>query len=149
MNYRHGYHAGNFADVVKHIALVVILLHLKKKDTPFAVVDSHAGRGLYDLSGAQADKTGEAQGGIARLMDLSRAMPEALSTYLSLVKENTAYPGSPLIAARLLRPQDRLTAIEKHPEEFAVLEDTLAPFRNVAARAGADGPAIRISGRIF
>jgi 23S rRNA (adenine2030-N6)-methyltransferase len=140
MNYRHGYHAGNFADVVKHIALVVILLHLKKKDTPFAVVDSHAGRGLYDLSGAQADKTGEAQGGIARLMDLSRAMPEALSTYLSLVKENTAYPGSPLIAARLLRPQDRLTAIEKHPEEFAVLEDTLAPFRNAVAENG-DGYA--------
>src|SRR4051794_2778165 len=121
MNYRHGYHAGNFADVVKHVALVAILLHLRKKDAAFSVIDSHAGRGEYDLQGDQALRTGEAQNGIARLMDLSCALPEALSTYLSLVREtgSNAYPGSPLIAAKLLRPQDRLTAIEKHPEEFA------------------------------
>ena len=87
MNYRHGYHAGNFADVVKHLALVAILLHLRKKDTAFAVVDSHAGRGAYDLKGTEAGKTGEAQNGIARLADLSSEIPEALSTYLSLVKE--------------------------------------------------------------
>src|SRR5215469_3688423 len=104
MNYRHGYHAGNFADVVKHIALVAVLLHLMKKDTAFSVVDSHGGRGAYDLSGEQSQRSGD--------------MPEALSTYLSLVKEENLYPGSPLIAARLLRPQDRLTAVEKHPEEF-------------------------------
>ncbi len=61
MNYRHGYHAGNFADVVKHIALVAILQHLKKKDTAFAVIDTHAGRGAYDLSGEHAAKTGEAR----------------------------------------------------------------------------------------
>src|SRR5882757_8785796 len=98
MNYRHGYHAGNFADVVKHVALVAILLHLKKKDAAFAVVDSHAGRGAYDLTGAEAGKTGEAQGGIARLADLSGDLPEALSVYLSLAKEGgaPAYPGSPL-----------------------------------------------------
>src|SRR6187431_583207 len=145
MNYRHGYHAGNFADVVKHLALVAILLHLRKKDTAFAVVDSHAGRGAYDLKGAEAGKTGEAQGGIARLADLSGELPEALSMYLSLVRENigasaragatiqNVYPGSPLIAAKLLRPQDRLTAIEKHPEEFAALEKVLAPYRNGTA----------------
>jgi len=138
MNYRHGYHAGNFADVVKHLALVAILLHLRKKDTAFAVVDSHAGRGAYDLKGIEAGKTGEAQGGIARLADLSGEMPEALSTYLSLVREGNVYPGSPLIAARLLRPQDRLTAIEKHPEEFAALEKVLAPYRNCTAEL-ADG----------
>jgi 23S rRNA (adenine2030-N6)-methyltransferase len=132
MNYRHGYHAGNFADVVKHIALVAILLHLRKKDSAFSVVDSHAGRGAYDLAGEQAGRTGEALGGIARLKDLTGEMPEALSTYLSLVKGGF-YPGSPLIAAELLRPQDRLIAIEKHPEEFAVLKDTLAPFRNAMA----------------
>ena len=136
MNYRHGYHAGNFADVVKHIALVAILLHLRKKDTAFAVIDSHAGRGAYDLAGEQAAKTGEAQAGIARLADLSGEMPEALSTYLSLARESAAYPGSPLIAAKLLRPQDRLTAIEKHPEEFAVLKKHLAPFRNAQCRTG-------------
>jgi len=138
MNYRHGYHAGNFADVVKHLALVAILLHLRKKDAGFAVVDSHAGRGSYDLAGAEAGKTGEARGGIARLADLSGEMPQALSAYLSLVKESAAYPGSPLIAASLLRPQDRLTAIEKHPEEFAALEKALAPYRNSTAEL-ADG----------
>src|SRR5690348_2297753 len=138
MNYRHGYHAGNFADVVKHIALVAILLHLKKKDTAFAVIDSHAGRGRYDLRGAEAGKTGEAEAGIGRLRDdFSGTVPEALATYLPLVRENNAfYPGSPLIAARLLRPQDRLTAIEKHPEEFAMLKETLAPFRNAQAEEG-------------
>jgi len=66
MNYRHSYHAGNFADVVKHLALTAILLHLKKKGTPFAVIDTHAGRGLYDLSGGEAQRTGEARDGIAR-----------------------------------------------------------------------------------
>ena len=154
MNYRHGYHAGNFADVVKHVALVAVLLHLRKKDAAFSVIDSHAGRGLYDLSGDQALRTGEAQGGIARLLDLDGAMPEALSTYLSLVKECSGdggtsansgatidrYPGSPMIAAKLLRPQDRLTAIEKHPQEFAALKDVLSPFRNATAE-NADGYA--------
>jgi 23S rRNA (adenine2030-N6)-methyltransferase len=139
MNYRHGYHAGNFADVVKHLALVAILLHLRKKDTAFSVVDSHAGRGAYDLNGAEAGKTGEAQGGIARLADVSGEMPEALSTYLSLTREGD-YPGSPLIAAKLLRSQDRLVAIEKHPEEFAALEKVLAPYRNCIAEQ-ADGYA--------
>jgi 23S rRNA (adenine2030-N6)-methyltransferase len=140
MNYRHGYHAGNFADVVKHIALVAILLHLRKKDTAFSVVDSHAGRGAYDLSGEEAGKTGEARNGIARLTHLSGEMPEALSTYLSLVRGEPLYPGSPLIAARLLRSQDRLTAIEKHTDEFAALKETLAPFRNAVAEDG-DGYA--------
>ena len=132
MNYRHGYHAGNFADVVKHIALVAILAHLKKKDAAFAVIDTHAGRGAYDLLGEHAGKTGEAQNGIARLHDLSGPMPDALATYLDLAKGET-YPGSPLIAAKLLRPQDRLTAIEKHPQEYAVLKDTLDLYRNATS----------------
>jgi len=151
MNYRHGYHAGNFADVVKHVALVAILLHLRKKDTGFSVIDSHAGRGAYDLAGEQAARTGEAQNGVARLKDLSGEMPEALATYLSLVKESPGasakagailnrYPGSPLIAAELLRGQDRLTAVEKHPEEFAALKEVLAPYRNAVAEH-ADGYA--------
>jgi 23S rRNA (adenine2030-N6)-methyltransferase len=140
MNYRHGYHAGNFADVVKHVALVAILLHLRKKDTGFSVIDSHAGRGSYDLAGEQAARTGEAQAGVARLKDLPGEIPEALATYLSLVKDAKTYPGSPLIAAKLLRPQDRLTAIEKHPEEFAALKEVLAPYRNAVAEHG-DGYA--------
>ena len=138
MNYRHGYHAGNFADVVKHLALVAILQHLKKKDTAFAVVDSHAGRGVYDLTGEEAAKTGEARGGLARLINLPDEMPPALAAYLGLVKEGgpSRYPGSPLLAAQLLRPQDRLTAIEKHPEEFAALKDVLASYANVQAEQG-------------
>ncbi len=137
MNYRHGYHAGNFADVVKHLALVAILAHLKKKDTAFAVVDSHAGRGLYDLGGVEANKTGEAESGIGHLRDLNGPMPDALAGYLALAREKEGfYPGSPLIAAKLLRPQDWLTAIEKHPDEFERLKAALAPFRNAMAEQG-------------
>ena len=68
MNYRHLYHAGNFADVLKHTALVAVLAHLRKKDTPFAVIDAHAGRGVYDLSSVEAKKTGEADTGIVRVL---------------------------------------------------------------------------------
>ncbi len=141
MNYRHAYHAGNFADVVKHAALVALLLHLRRKDKPFAIIDTHAGRGLYDLSAAEALKTGEATEGIARLLDLP---PEEtpLGTYLDLVRGAGAdrYPGSPWLAARLLRPQDRLIAIEKHPEDFAALRAMLAPFARAKAEQ-ADGYA--------
>jgi len=138
MNYRHGYHAGNFADVVKHIALITILLHLKKKDTPFAVIDTHAGRGAYDLSGEQAKKTGEAETGIGRLRGLAQPLPEALAAYLEIAGQGGPYPGSPLIAARLLRPADRLVAIEKHPEEVALLQQALAPWRKASVEE-ADG----------
>src|SRR3954464_8442994 len=83
VNYRHAYHAGNFADVVKHLALVAILLHLRKKESPFAVIDTHAGRGLYDLGGTQARKTAEARGGIEKLRGL--AGNAALGRYLEIV----------------------------------------------------------------
>ena len=140
MNYRHGYHAGNFADVVKHLAEVAALTHLAKKDAPFAVIDSHAGRGLYDLGAEEAQKTGEAEAGISRLTGLSG--PPLLARYLALVRESGAghYPGSPLIAARLLRPQDRLVAVEKHPEEAAILRSVLAPWRKARVEE-ADGYA--------
>jgi 23S rRNA (adenine2030-N6)-methyltransferase len=128
VNYRHAYHAGNFADVIKHVALVSILQHLKKKDKPFRVIDTHAGRGLYDLSGDKAARTGEAKEGIARVRDLSGA--PALDAYLDLVRSvgTDRYPGSPLITARFLRPADRLVAIEKHAEEFAALKQSLSIF---------------------
>jgi 23S rRNA (adenine2030-N6)-methyltransferase len=132
VNYRHGYHAGNFADVVKHIALIAILTHLQKKQTPFAVIDTHGGRGSYELVGNEARKTGEAASGIGRLRGLAEPMPSALATYLEIAGQGRSYPGSPLIAARLLRPIDRLVAIEKHPEEAAALRDVLAPWRKAA-----------------
>ena len=139
MNYRHAFHAGNFADVVKHLALTAILLYLKKKDTPFAVIDSHAGRGLYDLSGDEARRTGEAETGIERIRDLAARTP-ALVAYLEQIRAlgPDAYPGSPLLAAKLKRPDDRLVALEKHPEEQAVLAKTLLPWRKASAEL-ADG----------
>jgi 23S rRNA (adenine2030-N6)-methyltransferase len=143
MNYRHSFHAGNFADVIKHIALVAILLHLRKKDAPFAVIDSHAGRGFYDLSADEAQRTGEAESGIEKLRDVTGTdIPEALKRYLALVEESGAnhYPGSPLLAAKMLRPQDRLVAVEKHLEEFQTLKQTLAPFRKARTEEG-DGYA--------
>lgn len=141
MNYRHAFHAGNFADVVKHLALVSILAHLKKKPAPFAVIDTHAGRGLYDLAGEEAQRSGEAAAGIGHLLDVPGG-PETLRTYLDLVRAlgRDRYPGSPLIAARLLRPQDRLVAIEKHPEDAAALESVLALYGR-ARVAQADGYA--------
>lgn len=138
MNYRHAYHAGNFADVVKHAALSRLVEYLKLKDKAFRVVDTHAGIGLYDLSSEEAQKTGEWLGGIGRLLD-AKLSPEAqalLAPYLEAVMaENTdggpegiieTYPGSPLIVRRLLRPQDRLTAIELHPEDAERLKSLFA-----------------------
>lgn len=140
MNYRHAFHAGNFADVVKHLALTAILLHLRKKDKPFAVIDSHAGRGLYDLAASEAVRTGEAAGGIQKLAGIA-AGEDALGTYLRLARDVAGqYPGSPLIAAKLLRPQDRLIAIEKHPEDFEALRRVLSPWHNAKAEKG-DGYA--------
>lgn len=126
MNYRHAFHAGNYADVVKHLAVVGALCHLCKKDAPFVVIDSHAGRGTYDLGGPEAARTGEAGDGIRRLTNLGGG-PALLTTYLALAA-GERYPGSPLLAAQLLRPQDRLVAVEKHPEDARVLAATLRPY---------------------
>jgi 23S rRNA (adenine2030-N6)-methyltransferase len=139
MNYRHAFHAGNFADVVKHLALTAVILHLRRKEKAFCAIDTHAAAGLYDLEGAQALRTGEAETGIGRLRGLSgTGLPEALAAYLDRVRQEGEgrYPGSPRIAARLLRPQDRLVAIEKHPEDAAALRSALSEFRNVRVVEG-------------
>lgn len=134
MNYRHAYHAGNFADVVKHVVLARLVEYLKQKDKAFRVIDTHAGIGLYDLSSEEAGKTGEWEGGIGRLLD-AKLSPEAgalLQPYLDTVRSAdpegglSAYPGSPLIVRRLLRKQDRLSAIELHPEDFQQLKALFA-----------------------
>ena len=124
MNYRHAFHAGGFADVLKHIVLVRILTYLHEKPTAFRVVDSHAGAGLYDLTGHEASTTGEWQTGIARVMQarFSETASPLIQPYLDIVRsfnegrELTAYPGSPLIARKLLRPQDSLVACEVEPQ---------------------------------
>jgi len=134
MNYRHDFHAGNFADVVKHALLTRIVEHLKRKDKPFRVIDTHAGAGRYDLSGASAQRTGEWQGGVGRVLGAALP-PEAaalLAPWLEAVRvENPPdgvdiYPGSPLLVRRLLRRQDRLTAIELHPEAVRALKALFA-----------------------
>jgi 23S rRNA (adenine2030-N6)-methyltransferase len=134
MNYRHAYHAGNFADVVKHAALARLVEYLKLKDKAFRVVDTHAGTGLYNLSSEEAQKTGEWLDGIGRLLEAGLS-PEAtalLAPYLDAVKSVNPddgvkkYPGSPLIVRHLMRPQDRLSAIELHPKDFERLKSKFA-----------------------
>lgn len=120
MNYRHIYHAGNFADVFKHIILMRVMDHLKQKDKPFFLLDTHAGTGLYDLDSEAAKKTGEAEYGIYRLAGRSGLLP-AVQAYVDLVKEYGAYPGSPKIMQRLMRSHDRLVVNELHPEDRETL----------------------------
>src|SRR5207302_5854562 len=140
MNYRHAFHAGGFADVIKHIVLVRILLYLHEKPAAFRVLDTHAGAGRYDLTSEEARRGGEWLTGIARIMQarFSEKTLSLLKPYLDVVRAFnpqgalTAYPGSPLIARALLRPQDRLTACEVEPDARKQLIDALR--RDVQAR---------------
>jgi 23S rRNA (adenine2030-N6)-methyltransferase len=141
MNYRHAYHAGNFADVLKHVVLVMLVEHLKKKSAPFFYLDTHAGRGLYDLSEAQAQRSGEYKSGIGRVLDAPAGkLPAEISRYAQLVRESagkghsaiTAYPGSPVIVARLRRPGDRLVLMETLPKEAAALRAAVGRARLVS-----------------
>lgn len=141
MNYRHIYHAGNFADVFKHVLLVWLVDYLALKPAPFFVLDTHAGGGRYDLQAPQAQRTGEYRLGIGRLWDRTRLGP-ALARYLALVRacgagtgpEPVAYPGSPLLVRRMLRAHDRLVAAELHPEDGAALAGLFRHDRQVTVR---------------
>lgn len=138
MNYRHGYHAGNLADLFKHLVLTHLLVRLCEKDSPFAMLDTHAGAGSYDLRAEEALKTGEAKTGVLAFMKLA-AHPALAPLQEVLAKWNLGakcgaefdeakfrhYPGSPAIMKHYLRPQDRLVAVEKHPEEFKKLHHLL------------------------
>ncbi len=141
MNYRHGFHAGNFADVVKHAVLSRIVVHLQAKPAPFRVIDTHAGAGLYDLAGPQASRTGEWRAGIARVIEAPFA-PEVralLAPYLEAVASFnfpgtlTVYPGSPLLVRTWLRPRDRLIACELEPDAVQALAENLG--RSIRAKA--------------
>jgi 23S rRNA (adenine2030-N6)-methyltransferase len=139
MNYRHIYHAGNFADVLKHAVLALVVENLKLKDAPFRVVDTHAGVGLYDLSSEEAQKTGEWQDGIGRILgaELPPDVAEILAPYLDVVRgengpgEMVRYPGSPLIARRLMRRGDALVVNEAHPGDAASLRAVFAKDKAV------------------
>lgn len=133
MNYRHAYHAGNFADVLKHVILARVMTYLKLKPQPFRVIDLHAGAGRYDLGSIEAAKTGEWRDGIGSLLaaDVSGEAEALLAPYIDTITalngagELKVYPGSPLIARSLMRDGDRLVANELHPEEAALLKSEL------------------------
>ena len=126
MHYRHGFHAGYHADVLKDVVLLGLLESLGRKDAPYFVLDTHAGRGQYLLQGEQSDRTGEALGGIFRLFVL-RGLPPLVQHYLRRVQADNpvgalvSYPGSPLLAAQAMRPQDRLVACELQSDEARAL----------------------------
>ena len=129
MNYRHAFHAGNFADVFKHIVLTRILTYLNLKDAPYRVIDTHAGLGRYKLTSDEARRTGEAQRGVFRFAKARFAadVEALLAPYRTLIAPaidaDGYYPGSPEIAARLTRPQDRLTLSELHPRDAMKLRN--------------------------
>jgi len=129
VNYRHAFHAGNFADCMKHAVLVWLLRALQRKPTPLFVLDTHAGVGGYDLEASSAARTGEWRSGVARLLDNP---PPQLVDYVGLVRSLGLYPGSPALARALLRPGDRMACCELHPEDVAALRRRFAGDRQVA-----------------
>ena len=150
MNYRHAFHAGNFADVLKHIVLARLLTHLKQKEAPFRVIDTHAGVGLYDLEGDEAQRTGEWHDGVGLVAaDADRpaagtpaAIPELLAPWRGVVdglmaQKPPLYPGSPWLAADLTRAQDHLVFCEKHPQDAESLRRNFARSRLTSVGASA------------
>lgn len=136
LSYRHAFHAGNFADLLKHVALVALVRSLQRKEKPFFYLDTHAGIGRYNLTSAVAAKTGEWREGVGRLWSAADA-PGVVADYIGLVhrfNEGAAlrqYPGSPAVVAALARPQGRLWLCELHPRDIETLRQTFAGERRV------------------
>ena len=136
-SYRHAFHAGSHADILKHLTLVHLVEYLQEKPGALTIVDTHAGAGIYSLIDGFASVSKEADGGIYRLMEYAASNPisEGIQNYLSLIQaENTTdemsvYPGSPFILARLLRPQDRLKLFELHPKEIDILRHNISELK--------------------
>ncbi len=139
MNYRHIFHAGSFTDVFKHAVFALLLQRLCAKETPFCVIDTHAGIGRYDLTSDPAVRTGEFRGGIARVLAAADRLPAELTPYVDAVRAlNTPddplhwYPGSPRLARSLMRPQDRLVLAELHPDDVIDLQREFERDRNTS-----------------
>lgn len=145
LSYQHIYHAGNMADLHKHALLAAMLDYLTAKEKPLSYIETHAGRGLYDLTAPEALKTGEAAEGVLRLAGLLPGdHPYAgVLARMRATHGDSAYPGSPMIAAELLRPGDRMTLAELHPREFAALQGVMAPLGASCRRE--DGLALALS----
>jgi 23S rRNA (adenine2030-N6)-methyltransferase len=148
MNYRHAFHAGNHADVLKHVTVLALLDQMQRKDSPFFVLDTHGGAGRYLVHSEESRKTGEATDGVIKLMDAPR-LPEAVERYLKAVQADNApgtfltYPGSPLLASRCLRAQDRMAVCEMQEAELATLRGLFAGDARINVRAGDGYAAMR------
>ena len=139
LSYQHAYHAGNAADLHKHAALAALLVRLTAKDRGITYLETHAGRALYDLRGAEAAKTGEAAAGVgAATVAEGSPFGRALAA-TQVAQGERVYPGSPMIAAQLLRAQDRLILMERHPQEAAALKRAMRGRAAVHARDGYEG----------
>jgi 23S rRNA (adenine2030-N6)-methyltransferase len=143
LNYRHAFHAGNFADLVKHAALLWLLAQMQRDGESLQVIDTHGGSGLYDLRGPEARRSGEAEAGVMRLMAQAPSAAEMASLVQAVGEANAGgetwlYPGSPWLIARGLRPGDRYDVFEMQPDEHARLSALMASRRGVATH-GADG----------
>lgn len=147
LSYRHAFHAGNHADVLKHMVIIQLMRYLGQKDPAYMVIDTHAGAGVYALDGDYASKNAEYETGIAKLWD-RKDLPAMVKEYVDLVRSLNPsgkmryYPGSPYCAEKTMREQDRLRLFEMHPSEVKVLKDN---FRKLEAHAAAQGqrPAAR------
>ncbi|QWD99020.1 23S rRNA (adenine(2030)-N(6))-methyltransferase RlmJ [Polynucleobacter sp. MG-5-Ahmo-C2] len=137
-SYRHAFHAGSHADILKHLTLIHLVEYLQEKPGALTIVDTHAGAGIYSLKDGFAAVSKEAEGGIVRLLEFikqGKPISEGIQRYLEIVQtENTgdqldAYPGSPFILARLLRPQDRLKLFELHPKEIDILRHNIGELK--------------------
>ncbi len=136
LSYRHAFHAGNSADVLKHWTLVTILQYYQLKDKPFTYIDTHAGAGLYQLTSEAAQKTGEYNTGIQQVLENVTVCPPDISSYLRLIQQLnsntlTYYPGSPWLAAQLLRPSDRLALFELHPQDYSLLKQQFTSDKRI------------------
>lgn len=138
LSYQHAYHAGNYADVLKHVVLVQVLVYLKKKDKPLCYIDTHAGSGDYKLNSGEGQKNREFLGGIGNLWQ-REDLPACVADYVNLIKQAnhsgqlSRYPGSPLIASQLLGDQDRLFLYELHTAESRLLNDLVKKDKRIKA----------------
>jgi 23S rRNA (adenine2030-N6)-methyltransferase len=136
LSYRHAFHAGNHADVLKHAVLMQVLDYMKQKDKPFLYVDTHAGGGMYDLRGSYASKTREYEDGIGRIWH-DNALPAELKSYVDLVcnlnqqNELREYPGSPWLASAVLRADDKMRLFELHSNEYKILSGIFARHKHI------------------
>ncbi|MGZ3238297.1 MAG: 23S rRNA (adenine(2030)-N(6))-methyltransferase RlmJ, partial [Burkholderiaceae bacterium] len=141
LSYRHAFHAGNHADVLKHVVTMQLLSYLNQKDAPYMYIDTHAGAGVYALDGGYAAKNAEYETGISKLWD-RKDLPPALADYVKLIKSLNPsgkmryYPGSPYCADKTMREQDRLRLFELHPSDAKILQENFNKLEAHAAEQG-------------